>query len=415
MSSEKETLKPITTFEDSHEFKAFAAREKELASDPDFVNPYFIPHDSALRDTSIFHGQEVLNFGSYNYVAMSGDPEVNQAAIDAVNQYGTSASGSRLLAGEKTIHRELEQTIAKWKHTEDAIVLVSGHATNVTFVGNFCGPNDLILYDLLSHNSISEGIRLSRSDARPFGHNNFKGLESILKNNRHKYEKVLIIIEGVYSMDGDIAPVPEFVRLKKEYGCLLMVDEAHSAGVIGEHGGGVDDYFGLAPDDIDIKMGTLSKALGTCGGYLAGSASLIHYLRYNLPGFMFSVGLSPPLAAASMKAIELLQAEPQRVERLHHNIEFFSKEAERLGFDMKLAKGTAILPILTGRDDLTLELSMRMLEAGISVPPALYPAVPKNKGRLRFCVNSLHTDEEITLALETLRRLMDESDKTDEA
>lgn len=412
MSSEKETFKPITSFEDSHEYQAFAAREKELAGDSDFVNPYFIPHDSALRATSMYAGQAVLNFGSYNYIAMSGDPQVNQAAIEAVEQYGTSASGSRLLAGEKTIHRELEQMIADWKQTEDAIVLVSGHATNVTFVGNFCGPNDLIVYDLLSHNSIAEGIRLSRSDARPFGHNNFKGLENILKNNRHKYEKVLIIIEGVYSMDGDIAPVPEFVRLKKDYGCLLMVDEAHSAGVIGDKGGGVDDYFGLAPGDIDIKMGTLSKALGTCGGYLAGSAKLIHYLRYNLPGFMFSVGLSPPLAAASMKAIELLRAEPERVQRLHHNIEFFSSEAKRLGFDMKLAKGTAILPILTGRDDLTLELSLRMLEAGIAVPPALYPAVPKNKGRLRFCVNSLHSDEDITLALETLRRLMDESDKT---
>ena len=403
----------ITTFEDSHEFREFAQREQELSADPNFVNPYFIPHDSALRDTSIFAGREVLNFGSYNYIAMSGDPEVNQAAIAAIEQYGTSASGSRLLAGEKTIHRQLEQMIAQWKHTEDAIVLVSGHATNVSFVGNFCGPNDLILYDLLSHNSIMEGIRLSRSDSRPFGHNNYQGLETILKNNRDKYEKVLIIIEGVYSMDGDIAPVPEFVRLKKEYGCILMVDEAHSAGVIGPHGGGVDDYFNLAPDDIDIKMGTLSKALGTCGGYLAGSASLIHYLRYNLPGFMFSVGLSPPLAAASMKAIELLQREPERVARLKHNIEFFSAEAERLGFDMKRAKGTAILPILTGRDELTLELSMRMLGEGISVPPALYPAVPKNKGRLRFCVNSLHTDEEITLALETLRRLMDESQYTE--
>lgn len=413
MNTEKEKLTRISNFEDSHEYKAFAEREQELSSQPGFVNPYFIPHDSALRDTSMFGGREVLNFGSYNYIAMSGDPEVNQAAIDAINQYGTSASGSRLLAGEKTIHRELEQTIAQWKHTEDALVLVSGHATNVTFVGNFCGPNDLILYDLLSHNSVSEGIRLSRSDARPFGHNNFRGLENILKNNRDKYEKVLIIIEGVYSMDGDIAPVPEFVRLKKEYDCILMVDEAHSAGVIGEHGGGVDDYFGLKPGDIDIKMGTLSKALGTCGGYLAGSASLIHYLRYNLPGFMFSVGLSPPLAAASMKAIELLQREPERVKRLHENIAFFSAEAERLGFDMKLAKGTAILPIMTGRDDLTLELSMRMLHEGVSVPPALYPAVPKNKGRLRFCVNSLHTPEEITTALETLKRLMNESELTD--
>lgn len=408
-----QALKPIHTFEESREFLEFAKRQLDLgAENESFVNPYFLPHDSALRDTSIFQGREVINFGSYNYIAMSGDHEVNQAAIEAVKQYGTSASGSRLLAGEKTIHGELEAMIAKWKHTEDAIVLVSGHATNVTFVGNFCGENDLILYDLLSHNSIYEGIRLSKSDARAFGHNDFKRLEMILKNNRDKYEKVLIVVEGVYSMDGDIAPIPEFVRLKKQYGCILMVDEAHSAGVIGKHGGGVDDHFGLEPGDVDIKMGTLSKALGTCGGYLAGSHNLIHYLRYNLPGFMFSVGLSPVLAAASMKALELLQREPERVERLHENIAFFSQEAERLGFDMKRAKDTAILPILIGLDELTLELSLKMLESGISVPPALYPAVPRNKGRLRFCVNSLHSKEEITFALETLKRLMEESKYT---
>lgn len=412
--TETTAITPIRTFEESHEYLDFAKRQLDIgAEEPNFINPYFMPHDSALRDTSMFQGREVVNFGSYNYIAMSGDPEVNQAAMDAILQYGTSASGSRLIAGEKTIHGELEAKIAQWKHTEDAIVLVSGHATNVTFVGNFCGPKDLILYDLLSHNSILEGIRLSRSDARAFGHNDYTRLEMILKNNRHKYEKVLIVVEGVYSMDGDIAPIPEFVRLKKEYGCILMVDEAHSAGVIGEHGGGVDDYFGLEPTDIDVKMGTLSKALGTCGGYLAGSHNLIHYLRYNLPGFVFSVGLSPALAAASLKALELLQQEPERVRKLHENIAFFSQEAERLGFDMKRAKGTAILPIVIGQDELTLEMSLKMLEQGVAVPPALYPAVPRNKGRLRFCVNSLHSKDEITYALETLQRLMDASEYTD--
>ena len=392
---------PITRFEDSPEYQAFQKRLHSL-TDAGQENPYFVAHDSPLLDKSYVDNQWMLDFGSYNYIGMSGREETKAAAKAAIDKYGTSASGSRLLAGEKTLHKELEAEIADWKHTETALVLVGGHSTNVTCVGNFCGKGDLIVYDAIAHNSIEQGCRLSQAVAKPFPHNDVQALDSILRTQRHKFAKVLIVIEGAYSMDGDIAPVPEFVKLKKKYGCFLMVDEAHSACVIGQNGGGVDEYFGLAPDDIDIKYGTLSKGLGTCGGYLAGSHAIIDYMRYNLPGFVFSVGISPPLAAASLEAIRLLRRDPSIMERMRRNIRCFMEEAHKRNLNTCLAGETAILPILVGKDEDAWELSNRLRKKGVIVPPAVYPAVPKNKARLRFCVISEHKPEEIVEALDKL-------------
>ncbi len=402
----KTAKRRITNFEESREWAAFSER---LAEAKRYGDPYFVAHDSPLRDTSIVNGREVINYGSYNYLCLSGHPRTVAAAQEAAAKYGTSASGSRLLTGEKTLHKELEAAIANWKHTEDSLVLVGGHSTNVTFVGNFCNENDLILYDVLSHNSITQGCELSKADTRGFPHNDYATLESILRDCRDQYEKVLIVIEGVYSMDGDIAPVPEFVRIKKEYGCFLMVDEAHSSCVIGEHGGGVDEYFNLAPDDIDVKMGTLSKGLGTCGGYLAGKHSLIEFLRYSVPGFVFSVGLSPVLAAATLEGIRMIQEDNTPVLRLHQNIKDFMEIAHRYGFDTGIAEGTAIAPVMIGKDSVAFDISRKLLEAGVSVPPAVYPAVPRDQAKLRFCLTSEHKREQAEYTFETLDRLIREN------
>ncbi len=395
-------VEPITRFEDSPEYQHFLQRQEELVSSGD--NPYFLCHESPLLDTGMVDGHRVLEFGSYNYAGMSGRKEVMEAAKAAIDFYGTSASGSRLLAGEKKIHQDLEREIADWKHTEDAIVCVGGHSTNVTFVGNFCGKGDLILYDALAHNSIEQGCRLSDAVARPFPHSDTAALETILKAQRPYYRKVLIVIEGVYSMDGDIAPVPEFVRIKNQYGCFLMVDEAHSTAVLGKTGGGVDEYFHLAGDDIDIKYGTLSKGLGTCGGYLAGKHSLIEYLRYNMPGFVFSVGISPALAAGSLEAIRLLRSRPEIMDNLHTAIKAFADSARRRRLDICLAGETAVLPVMVGRDEDAWLLSNELKKRGVSVPPAMYPAVPKGKARLRFCVISEHKPEQIEEALDILEK-----------
>ena len=397
----EEDVTPITRFEDAPEYQAFQKRQQALMASGD-DNPYFVCHDSPLRDTSLMAGHEVLNFGSYNYVGMSGRKEVEEAAKAAIDKYGTSASGSRLLAGEKSLYQELERELADWKHAEDALVCVGGHSTNVTFVGNFCGKNDLIVYDALAHNSIEQGCRLSRAVAKPFPHNDAKALESILRTQRKHFEKVLIIIEGAYSMDGDIADVPAFVKLKNEYGCFLMVDEAHSACVIGQTGGGVDEYFGLQPTDIDVKMGTLSKGLGTCGGYLAGRKCLIEYLRYNLPGFVFSVGISPALAAGTLCAIRLLRQNPEIMADMRRNIACFAEEAKKRKLDICLAGETAVIPVLIGGDEEAFQLSNELRKRGVCVPPAVYPAVPKGKARLRFCVISEHKPEQIVKALDTL-------------
>ena len=392
--------KAIVRFEDTPEYKSFLERRKDI--DKLEHDPYFVCHESPLTDVSLMDGREVLNFGSYNYVCMSGRPETEDAAIAAIRKYGTSASGSRLLAGEKKIHEELEAAIAGWKHSEAALVLVGGHSTNVTLVGNFCGKNDLIIYDAIDHNSIAEGCRLSQAAAKPFPHNDMEALEGILKTQRRRFEKVLIVVEGVYSMDGDIAPIPKLVELKKRYGCFLMVDEAHSACVLGKTGGGVDEYFGLQPDDIDIKMGTLSKGLGTCGGYIAGRKCLIDYLRYSLPGFVFSVGISPALAAASLEAIRLLQTRPEILEDLNRNIRVFVDEAHKRNLNTCLAGKTAIIPILVGSDDDAFALSVELGNRGVFVPPAVYPAVPRGKARLRYCVTSGHKPEQIVKALDIL-------------
>lgn len=401
---DKERAKPtaskrIADFASSREYAAFLERKRSIE---ELGNPYFIKHDSKVADTSIISGKKTLNFGSYNYVCLSGDPETVEAAREAASTYGTSASGSRLLAGDKSLYRQLEAEIADWKHTEDAIVMVSGHATNVTTVGCLCNENDLILYDILSHNSIVQGCSLSKSTSKSFPHNDFDALESLLKEHRDEYEKVLLIVEGVYSMDGDIAPIPEFVRLKKKYGLLLMVDEAHSTCVLGEHGGGVDDYFGLAPDDIDIKMGTLSKGLGTCGGYIAGSKQLVEWLMYNAPGFVFSVGISPVLAAACLAGIKKLRRDKTPVKKLHDNIAYFMAEARKRRLDTVLAGETPIIPIMVGPDEQSFALSVKMLEKGVFVPPAVYPAVPKGKSRLRFCLCSKHEPWQMQKALDEL-------------
>ena len=402
------TVTPITRFQDTPEFRAFQERRSTLPDGGE--NPYFIAHDSPLTDRSLMDGRWVLNFGSYNYVGMSGRPEVEEAAIDAIRKYGTSASGSRLLAGEKSLYRELETELADWKHADAALVLTGGHATNVTFVGSFCHDGDLILYDSLIHNSVAEGCRLAHATARPFPHNDAAALERILQRRRSMFAKCLIIAEGVYSMDGDIAPVPEFVRLKKEYGCFLMIDEAHSTCVIGETGGGVDEYFGLKPDDIDIKMGTLSKGLGACGGYLAGSADLIEYLRYNLPGFVFSCGISPALAATALCAIRLLRSDPSVMGSLRRNVQVFADECRRRCLDIGQAGRTAILPVLVGRDEDSWRLSNRLRREGVFVPPAVYPAVPHDQARLRFCVTAAHRPEQIIEALDILERVAEQLD-----
>ena len=365
-------------------------------------NPFFIPQEKVVNDTTVVNGRELINFATYNYIGMCGDRQVDRGAIEAIARYGTSASASRLIAGEKPLHRELETAIANFIGVENSIVMVGGHATNVTTIGHLFGKDDLVLYDALSHNSILQGCFTSGASLVAFPHNDFETLAEILRDRRHRYQKVLVVIEGVYSTDGDIADLPAFIALKKKYKTFLMVDEAHSMGTIGKTGRGIGEYFGVEPTDVDIWMGTLSKSFASCGGYIAGSSALVQYLRYTAPGFVFSVGISPPNAGATLAAIEVLKAEPHRVTQLQNNAKLFLTLAKEKSLNTGMSQDSPVIPIIVGDSLKSIRLSQNMFKRGINVPFIIYPSVPQNGARLRFFVTCNHTEEQIRLTVDIL-------------
>jgi 7-keto-8-aminopelargonate synthetase-like enzyme len=299
---------------------------------------------------------------------------------------------------------ELESELARTLGTEDAITLTGGHATNVTVIGHLLGPGDLIVHDALAHDSILQGCRLSGATRRPFPHNDAAALDALLARVRHQYRRVLIAVEGVYSMDGDLADLPALVAVKRRHGALLMVDEAHSIGVIGETGRGVGEHFGVERADVDLWMGTVSKALAACGGYAATSRTVVDYLRYTAPGFVYSAGMTPADAAASLTALRILRAEPQRLTRLRENSALFLGLARRAGIDTGDSEGTPIVPCIVGDSAKALRLAEALFQQGVSANPILHPAVPEELARLRFFVTSEHTPEQIRYTVETLRR-----------
>ncbi len=365
-------------------------------------NPYFTVHDSVVRDTTVIGGREMISFASYNYIGMSGDPRVSKAAREAIDRYGTSVSASRLVSGEKPVHGQLEARIAQWIGVDASIVMVGGHATNETTIGHLVGPGDLIVHDALSHNSIVQGALLSGARRRPFAHNDVDQLDSILSKVRSQYRRVLIVVEGVYSMDGDYSDVASLIEVKKRHRAMLMVDEAHSMGTMGATGRGMSEFANINPRDVDIWMGTLSKSFASCGGYIAGSKALVEYLRYTAPGFVFSVGLPPSSAAAALESINVLESQPERVDVLKARSELFLSLAKSAGLDTGASGGTAVIPVITGNSLVALRLSHRMFSDGVNVQPILYPAVDESAARLRFFMTSLHSEDQIRFTVERL-------------
>ncbi len=375
-------------------------RNMSLLQSTGLPNPYFHQHQSVTRNRAMIDGRELINFSSYNYLGMSGDPEVSRAARDAVEQFGTSVSASRLVSGQKTLHVELEREISELVGAEDALVYVGGHATNETTIGHLFGPGDLILHDALAHNSIIQGAILSGARRRPFPHNGWQALDQVLRELRHDYRRVLVVVEGVYSMDGDYPDLPEFVAVTRKHKAFLMVDEAHSIGTMGATGRGMGEFFGLDPSDVDLWMGTLSKSFGSCGGYIAGCREVVEYLKYTAPGFVYSVGLSPPNAAAALTSIRLLRREPQRARQCIENARLFLREARERNLCTGLSQDTPVVPVVIGNSGHALQLSRQLFERGINVQPILYPAVEESGARLRFFITSTHTREEIINAAE---------------
>lgn len=365
-------------------------------------NPLFICHDRAAKATTSIDGKEYLNFSTYDYLDINTHPEITQAVTEVAEKFGTSAGASRLVGGERPQHRKLEKAFADLYEVDDAIIYVSGHAANVNTLGFMFGPKDAIFHDGLAHNSLIQGATLSGSTRYSYTHNDCSALEELLKKHRHEHKNAIIVTEGLFSMDGNIPDLPRLVELKKKYDCLLMVDEAHSLGVLGPTGRGVREYFNLAPDDVDLWMSTLSKSMCGCGGFIAGRQDIIDFLKYGSPGFVFSVGMPPVIAAACNKALDIMLREPERVRKLQEISQYFLKYAAEKGLDTGAAQGYAVLPVMVGDSFVSGFLSQLLFDRGIYVMPISFPAVPEGSARLRFFLSAAHSREDVRKAIDAV-------------
>ena len=300
------------------------------------------------------------------------------------------------------MHRQLEQELADFYGSDACLTFVSGHATNVSTIGMLMGPGDLIVQDELMHNSAIVGAKLSGAKTVNFRHNNPDHLAEVLREHRGTYKNALIVAEGLYSMDGDFPDLHRLVEIKKHFGCWLMLDEAHSLGVMGKTGRGSFEHFGLDPREVDIWMGTLSKTLGSCGGYICGNNELIEILKYQAPGFVYSVGLSPPATAAALASLRILKSDPERVAKVQANGQLFVEEAKKAGLDTMTSAGFSVVPVMIGDPVRAVRLADRLLELGINALPIIHPAVPMKAARLRFFITSEHTPEQIRRTVQTV-------------
>jgi len=340
--------------------------------------------------------KEKIMLASYNYLALIDHPKLKEAGIKAIEKYGTGTSGVRFLSGTTEVHKKLEAKIAQFKGADDAITYTSGYVTNLAAITALFQKDDILIIDKIDHASIIDGCMLSGARYKTFLHNDMGRLEAILKDSEHYVNKI-IIVDGVYSMDGDVANLPEISRLAKKYKAKVMVDEAHSIGVLGKTGHGIEEYFGLE-NAVDIHMGTLSKTIPSVGGYIAAEKSMIDYLRHNSRPFIFSAPIPPVNAAVAIAALEVIEDEPERVENLHRNMERYRVGIQSMGYNIGDSV-TAIVPIIVGEEDETLQLCKIVNELGVFICPIVYPAVSKGTSRLRSHVLTNHTVEDIDEAL----------------
>ena len=357
--------------------------------------------DGASGERVTIDGREMTMFASYNYLGLITHPKIKKAAIEAIEKYGTGAAGVRLLAGTTKIHEKLEAKIAKFKGAEDAVTYSSGYVTNLAAITTLCQRGDLVVIDKLDHASIIDGCLLSGAHHKSFLHNNMKSLERILANSG-SYVNKLIIVDAVYSMDGDVSNLPEISRLAKKYNAKVMVDEAHSIGVLGKTGHGIEEHFGLK-GTVDIHMGTLSKTIPSIGGYIAGDKDLINYLKHNSRPFIFSASLPPVAAATAIACLEVIEDEPERIANLQKNIKQFKDGLNSMGYNT-MNSTTSIVPILVGEEEDTLKLCKIVNDEGIFICPILFPAIPKGTNRLRAHVLTDHTPEDIDKTLDIFER-----------
>jgi len=347
-------------------------------------------------------GQELIMLASYSYLGLMGHEGIEAAAKRAIDEYGTGAGGVRLLTGTTDLHERLEARIAAYSHREDACVYSSGFLTNVAIITALTTPKDMVVMDKLDHASIVDGCMLSGARWRTYRHNDMDHLESILRRAKGKYESTMVIVDSVFSMDGDMCDLPTLRRICDDYGARLMVDEAHSVGALGKTGKGIEEHFDMF-GSIDIKMGTLSKAIPSVGGYVAGDRKLINYLKHNSRPFIFSAGLPPAQCATAIAALDVIEDEPWRVQRLQAVQGEYARGLLELGFDT-METSTAIVPVRIKDEMKTLDLTRKLFDYGIFVCPIVHPAVPKGTERLRTCLMATHTEEDLATIFEMFER-----------
>src|SRR5947209_12117549 len=355
-----------------------------------------------------FDGKKVINLASNNYLGLTTHPKLREAALEATRKYGVGSGAVRTIAGTMKIHMELEEKIARFKNVEACVVFQSGFAANAGTVSAVLGKDDFIISDQLNHASIIDGARLSRAKILVFEHKNIAQAEEKLASVREEPGKKLLISDGVFSMDGDIGPLPELCDLAEQYGAIMMVDDAHASGVLGRNGRGTIDHFNVH-GRVDVQVGTLSKAIGAIGGYVCGSRDLIEFLYHRARPFLFSTSHPPSVPATCIAAFDVLEQEPERIEKLWKNTKFFKKELGGLGFNIggknTPASETPITPIIVGEGRLAMEFSRELFKEGVMATGIAFPTVAEGKARIRTIMTATHTRDQLERALETLKKV----------
>ena len=352
---------------------------------------------------SIINGKEVINLSSNNYLGLANNPRMKKAALEALEKWGVGAGAVRTIIGNMTIHEKLEKRLAEFKHVEAVLVFQSGFTANAGVIPAVVDKDDIIISDELNHASIIDGCRLSRADVIRYKHSDMADLERVIDEVKDNYNTKLIITDGVFSMDGDIAKLPEIVELAEKYGCLTYIDDAHASGVLGESGRGSADHFGLH-GRVDIQIGTLSKAIGVVGGYVAGNRNLIEWLNHRGRPFLFSTASPPSVAAACLEAINILSESSELTDRLWENARYLKAGLNNLGFNTGKSE-TPITPVITGDDKNAIELSKRLFEDGVFAQSIVFPTVPKDGARVRTIVTAAHTKKDLDEAITAFEKV----------
>jgi glycine C-acetyltransferase len=349
------------------------------------------------------NGKNVLNFCSNNYLGLANHPKIVEAAKEATKKYGVGPAAVRSIAGTMDLHVQLEQRLAKFKGAEDVITFQSGFNANLGTISALVGKEDVVFSDRLNHASIIDGCRLSGAKVIPYEHNDPSALEDAIKDNLSKYRRALIVTDGVFSMDGDIAPLPDLYEVAKKYDILFMVDDAHGEGVLGKGGRGIVDHFGLH-GKVDIEVGTMSKAFGVVGGMVAGDKVIIEWLRQRGRPFLFSSAVTAPDAAACLAAVDLLEESTELVDKLWANAKYFKAEMKKLGFDTG-ASETPITPVMLGEAPLAQQFSRELFEEGVFAMAIGYPTVAKGKARIRVMISAAHDNDDLGKGLEAFEKV----------